>query len=203
MEALQNRLVLGDEFPFAVADGQVEASEPPGEDAGGGGIDPEIDPAVLEAARIVEGQGDGLPVVMAVEARQHPELDEELKAVADAEDQFPLADEAGELVEEPLFPPGDGGVQDPVGPRLGRSQVVAVEKAAGQVQEMVVVELLFAAEEFADVDDIHLVEAGEPAGMGHLHFAVRAVSRGDDRSDVFAIVFYPVSRICDSILRWA
>ena len=121
---------------------------------------------------------------MAVEAREHPELDEELEAVADAEDELSLADEAGELGEEPLVRAGDAGVEDPVGPGLGRPQVVAVEEAAGQVQEVVVVEPFRPAEEFADVDDVHLIEARKPAGVGHLHFAVRAVSRGDDRPDL-------------------
>ena len=52
-----------------------------------------MDPAVLEPSRVVEGERDGLPVVMPVEAGEHPELDQELEAVADAEDQFSRRDE--------------------------------------------------------------------------------------------------------------
>ena len=183
VESFQDLVVLGDEFPLSMTDGQIKAPEPPGEDAGGGGVDPEMDPAVLEPSRVIEGERDGLTVEMAVEAGEHPQFDKELETVADAEDQFSLSDEPQKLVEEPLLPPRDRGMQNPVGPRLCRSEVVAVEEAAGQVQKVIVVELLLAAEEFAQVDDLYLIEAGEPAGMGHLHFAVRSVSRDDDRFD--------------------
>ena len=150
---------------------------------GDAGVDAEIDPAVLEPPRVVEGQRHGLPVVEAVQAGEHPELDEELEAVADAEDQLSRGDEPGELIEEPFPASGDGRMEDPVRAGLGGAEVVAVEKSAGQIQEVVIVEPLRPAEQLADVDDIDLVEAGEAAGVGHFHLAVRAVSRDDDRTD--------------------
>jgi len=77
-------------------------------------------------------------------------------------------------------------VADPVCPGFGGAEVVAVKKAPGKIEEIVVVEALLPGKEFADVDDIHDVGPGEAAGMGHLHLAVRAVSRDDDALDDLA-----------------
>ncbi len=103
VEPFQDLVVLGDEFPLSVTDGQIKAPEPLGEDAGGGGIDFEMDPAVLKLSRIIIGESDNLPVVMPVEAGEHSQLDEELKAIADAKNQFSRPDKPQKLVEEPLF----------------------------------------------------------------------------------------------------
>lgn len=195
LETFQCGRVLRDELPFAVADGQVEAPKPPRENAGGVGIDAEINPAVLEPPRVVEDQRNGLPVIRAVQAGEHPQLDEKLEAVADAEDQLSRRDEPGELIVQPLPASGDGRMENPVRAGLGRAEVVAVQKSAGQVQEVIVVKPLGSAEELADMDDIDFVEAGEAAGVGHLHLAVRPVSRDHDRTDFLRHFFLPLSRL--------
>jgi len=186
VEAGPDHLVPGDELPFAVAHGEVEVRESLGEDARRGGIDGQMDPAVFEAPRVVVTQCGRLGLVIAVEAGEEPQLHEELEAVADPEDELAVPDEAGHLIVEFLLRAGDGGVADPVGPGLGGAEVVAVEKAAGKVEEIIVVEELFPGEEFADVDDVHDVGAGKTAGVGHFHLAVRAVARDYDALDDLA-----------------
>ena len=64
----------------------------------------------------------------------------ELKAVADAEEQFSLRNEAGKLFGE-FFPRrGDARVEDAIGSGLGRAQIIAVEKPAGEIEKVVVVQ---------------------------------------------------------------
>lgn len=66
VESFQDLVVLGDEFSLSMADGQVKTLEPLSEDTGGGGIDFQMDPAVLEPPGVVEGESDNLPIVMSV-----------------------------------------------------------------------------------------------------------------------------------------
>jgi len=145
-----------------------------------------MDPAVFETAGIVVRQGGGLGLVIAVAAREEPQLHEELEAVADPQDELAVPDEAGHLIVELFLRAGDSGVTDPVRPGFGGAEVVAIKKTTGKIEEIVVVEALLPGKEFADVDDVHDVGPGEAAGVGHLHLAVRAVSRDDDAFDDLA-----------------
>jgi len=95
----------------------------------------EVDPAVLESSRVIEGECRGLFVINPVQAGEHPQLDEKLESVADTEDQFSGGDESRKLIEEQFPAPGDGRMENPVRTGLGRTEVVAVEESAGQVQE--------------------------------------------------------------------
>jgi hypothetical protein len=187
VESFQGGPVFGDELAFAVTDRQIKRLDASRENTWRGGVGLQIDPAIFKTAGIVEGKRCGLPEVITVEARQRSEFDQKLKAVADAQNQLPGPDEAAELVVQGflyrrLIRP-NGGMQYPVGAGFGRSEVVPVEKAARQIQELIIFEFFFPVEQLADVDDIHLVRAGQPAGMGRLHFAVRAVSRDNNGFD--------------------
>ncbi|OQC72363.1 MAG: hypothetical protein BWX45_00945 [Deltaproteobacteria bacterium ADurb.Bin002] len=75
-------------------------------------------------------------------------------------------------------------MQKAVGARLGRTQVVSVKKAAGQIEEVVIRKALFAEKQLTDVDDIVSVGARQFAGMRHFHFTVGAVAGKDDRFDL-------------------
>jgi hypothetical protein len=128
-----------------------------------------------------------------IQRRQKAQLDHQLKSVADAQDQTAGGDEFEQLLDEHFVGAGNGGVEKPVGARLGRTQVVAVEETSRQVQEVIVVQSLLSAEQFADVDDVRHVRARQPAGVGHFPFAVRAVSRDDDGSHRFRHALNPLA----------
>ena len=56
----------------------------------------------------------------------------------------------------------------------------------GQVQKMVIVEPHFPGEEIIEINNVYYVSTSQLAGMGHLHFAIDAVS-GKTRALTFFI----------------
>jgi hypothetical protein len=173
----QNRFVPGYQFPLPVADGKINPSQAQRKHAGRSGIRFQVDPPVFKFSGIVVGQGDGLSSVAAIKTGKQPQFHHQLKPVADAQDQFPFINETQQRIVKALFRSPDSDVQQTVCVGLGGAEIVAIDKSSGQVEKMIVVEALFPAEQFADVDDVHLVRTGKTAGMGHFPFAVRPVSR--------------------------
>src|SRR6185369_17138589 len=145
-----------------------------------GRIDLEVGPAILEVAEVVVGKRHRLGQVIPVKTGQHAHLYHQLEAVADPQDQLAVLNETGELLHQFFTRAGHGGVFQPVGLGLGAPQVVAIQKSAGQVEEMEVVQPDLAGEDLGDVGDDRLVEAPQAAGVGRLHLAVGAVAGYDD-----------------------
>ena len=75
---------------------------PFGEDAGGCWIGLQVTPAVLKPSGIIVAEGDGLVQAVAVQGRQHPHLDHQLKAVAYPQHQLAGIDKTGELFHQLL-----------------------------------------------------------------------------------------------------
>ncbi len=72
-------------------------------------------------------------------------------------------------------------MKDAVRPGFCRTKIIAVKESAGQVEKMILIKTFFSIEQHADMDDIHLIGARKPAGVGHFHFAVRSVTGDNNR----------------------
>ena len=95
------------------------------------GDDGRCDPAVFESAVGVVGEGGGVPVVggeLGDGAGEKAGFDEDLEAVADAEDDFAVGDELAER--------GAEVVDELVGEDFAGGDVVAVGEAAGEAEDL-------------------------------------------------------------------
>ncbi len=132
-----------------------------------------FDPAVFKFTLGVVGKGGGVPVVggeLGHGAREESGLDEDLEAVADAEDELAVVDELSE-----------GGfevVNELVGEDFTGGDVVAVGEAAGKGEDLVIGEAGGVLEEGVDVEgvdgNIFSTAAGEGEGVGEFAVAVGA-----------------------------
>ncbi len=68
-----------------------------------------------------------------------------------------------------------------VGAGLGAAEVVAIEKAAGKMQEMIIIERDPSRQQLGDMNDIVDIAAGQLAGIGDFPLAVGTVA-GDDNT---------------------
>ena len=62
------------------------------------------------------------------------------------------------------------------------AHLVAIQTAAGQVEEMEVIQPDLAGQDLGYVGDDHIIKASQTAGVGRLHLAVGAVAGYDDCS---------------------
>ncbi len=118
-QPVQDGFLPGKKLALAVPNGKVQSLEAAREDAGGGGVHLQVDPPVLEPPRIVEGQGRFLAGVVSIEPGKKPELDHELKAVANTENELPRPDKPEQLIEQPFPALPDPAVEETIGSRLG------------------------------------------------------------------------------------
>ncbi len=168
-------VILGHQPTFAVAHGQVEVVESLGEDARGVGIDCEMAPTVFEAGGLVVIQGDLALVVLAVQGREQSQLHQQLKAVADAQDNAACVEEGLQVVHQGLA--GGGFSKAPAqGSRLGSPQVVAIQKAAGKDQKVEIREADTISDEVCKKGYGRFIGACQSGGVGGLHFAVGSVA---------------------------
>ena len=138
-----------DESPFAVSDGQIERwavfrnpfAEP------GDWLD--ASPAVFEFSGGVVGQRGGVPiggVELRNRAGEQAGLDEDLEAVADADDEFAVVDE--------LLERGFEMVDELVGEYFSGGDVVAVGESAGEGEDLVLLKGGWVGEQGVDVEGI-------------------------------------------------
>ena len=118
----------------------------------------------------------------AVEHGQDAELHQQLEAVADAEHELAVGQELPEMVEQggafgvPEVAPAHAG-------GLGRAEIVAVEEASGEDQEVVVVKTRLGGGDVGEVHDVGLVRAGLAGGVGGFDVRIGAVAGDDERVD--------------------
>ena len=136
---------------------------------------------------------DLLSLVVALQSREKTCFRQQLEPVADADDQLSVAHEPQKLVYEiarrilyPLVFPLHGL-------RLSGAEVVAVEKTAGEIEEVVVVDILGPLHQRADMDDLH-VESGEAVCVGRLTLAIDAVPR---ENEAFGCLFSMLRHSCE------
>src|SRR6266568_488200 len=172
---------VAQEFTFTMTHRQVYSLvDPAGKYAGRERINLQVGPAILKAAAVVMGQRRRLLQVLAVKSGEHPHLDHQLETVTDPEDQLAVSDKAAELVNQLFISAGDCGILQAVGLGFGAPQIVAVEKTAGHVEKMKVIQTDLAGKYLGDMGDNGLIETTEAAGMSSLHLAVGSVAGYDD-----------------------
>ncbi len=67
-----------------------------------------------------------------------------------------------------------------IGAGFGTAEVITIEEAAGEIEELVIIEADPAGEEFGDMNDIGSVSTGEGAGLSDFPLAVGPVTGDDD-----------------------
>ena len=143
--------------------------QPLGEDAVGG-LDFEMHPGVAEVAAVVGDQGGQALAGAACQAREQPQVHQDLEAVADADDQAAGGDEFLEGRAQGQFQPQ--GQDDP------GAVFVAPTEAPRHRQQVVVPEVGGVLQEFGGVDPVGL-GPGLVQGEGGLVVAVEAVAVED------------------------
>jgi len=135
----------------------------------------EFDPAVFEAALGVIGEGGGVPIVggeLRHGTGEEAGFDEDLEAVADAEDEVAIVDELAEG--------GAEVVDELVGEDFAGGDVVAVGEAAGEGEDLELLELGGVGEESVDVEGF---DGGAHEGEGVVEFAVAVGAGGAEEED--------------------
>jgi hypothetical protein len=168
-ERFPNQVTYGYETTFTVRDGKFERfSQICGPDAAAG-VWLEADPLGHETAGGIVGQRARL----SAGTREQAGFDQDLKAIADADDRLAILDEltqgVGEVVNKLVG-------KDPAG-----GDVVAVAEAAGDGQELETVELLWVGEEGIEVKALG-DGAGELERVGGFQVAVGAGGSEDQRA---------------------
>ncbi|MPM31475.1 hypothetical protein SDC9_78030 [bioreactor metagenome] len=117
---------VGHEFALAVAQRQPDQIKAAGENARARRVGPQSAPVIAEEARIVVRQRRLLYEILAVERRDQAQPGNGLEAVADADDQFAVGDEAFELVAQLEL--------NTIGENRARAEMVAEGKSADESQ---------------------------------------------------------------------
>ena len=119
---------------------------------------------------------------VAVQGGQHAQLDQQLKAVADAQHQL-----AGLKKAVQLLPQGHARSVFKVAPAhnggLGRAQIVAVQKATGKNKEVIVVQVDLGGHQVGKVHHVGPVGSGQAGGVGGFQMRIGAVAGDDQRID--------------------
>src|SRR5215831_1453999 len=126
-------------------------------------------PAVLEFARIIRGERRFLLPLYAGHCREDTKAHQDLKTVADTEDQFTIAQELAQGTLQ--------AVAQLRGQDNPRRDVIAKRKSAGNDQDMKTLELLRLGNEIAHVHTRgRTANRGEVEGMGGLILAVDTIA---------------------------
>src|SRR5262249_8799657 len=128
-QSLQFPVGPADEAPLAVGDGEVKAIDTLKE-GGALAVGLEVDPAVIELAGLVVGEGGDGPILIGRDEERG--LEQNLKAVTDAEDELLVVAEATQRVAEET-----GQL---VGEDLAGGDVVAVGEPARDGEDLVAVQ---------------------------------------------------------------
>lgn len=142
----------------------------------------EVDPATFKAGGFIVGEGDetvGSVIDMRgpCVAGENASFDEDLEAIADAEDRTAVGDEGVHIFAE--------DVSDVGGPENASAEVIAIREAAGDDEHVVIAEVAVAIENLVHMDDFGLA-ASELAGEGGVTIAVGAVGVKDKDFGCFA-----------------
>ena len=137
-------------------------------------------PAVFVTGGVVVAQGDLAFEAVVVQGGQHAQLDQQLEAVADAQDQFAVVDEFGQRLEQggaravlEIAPAHAGG--------LGGAQVVTIQESAGEHKEVVIAQADFGGHDIGKMHDIGAVSTRETGSVGCFEMGIGAIA-GDDES---------------------
>src|SRR5205085_7317559 len=126
-------------------------------------------PTVLEFARIIRGERGVLLPLYACDCREDTETHQDLETVADAEDQFTIAQELAQGTLQTVTQLR--GQDNPCG------NVIAKREPAGNDQDVKTLELLWLSNEIAHVHTRGFpAHRGEVKGMGSFILAVDAVA---------------------------
>ena len=155
-----------EEFPFAVADRQFQMVQALSEDAVGG-LDLEMHPGIAEVAAVVGDQGGQALAGTPLQAREQPQVHQDLEAVADADDQPAGVDKLLQGRAQGQF---QAQGQDDPGPVF-----IAPTEAPRHRQQVIVPEGGGVLQQFGGVDPAGL-GPGLIQGEGGLVVAVEAVA---------------------------
>ena len=139
-------------------------------------------PAVFEAGGIVVAQRN-LPLkALTAQGGQNAQLHQQLKAVADAENQFALVKKGAQALQQ-----GRARVVLEIAPahrrRLGRAQVVAIQKPAGENEKMVVGKANLGRHQIGKMHHVGLVGSGQTGRVRGFQVRIGAVARDDQCVD--------------------
>ena len=137
-------------------------------------------PAVLEAGGIVVPQGCLALEADAAQRGQHAQFDQQLEAVTDAEDQLALVQKFPQALQQRRAL-GVFQIAPAHGRGLGRAQIVAVQKAAGENQKMVALKAYVARHQIGEMHHVGPVGTGQAGRVRGFQMGIGTVA-GDDQS---------------------
>jgi len=150
-----------------------------GEHAGACRIGQQMHPAVFKPGGIIVAQRNLALKALAAKGRQHAQLDQQLKTVADAQNQLALIQKLAQALQQ-----GRARVVLEVTPAhgrsLGRAEIVAIQKPAGENQKVIVGKANLGRHQIGKMHHIGLVGTGQTGRVGCFHVRICTVA-GDDQ----------------------
>ena len=129
------------------------------------------------------------------EAGQHAELDEQLKAIANAKHQPPGVNKGGQTVQQRTTG-AIRQVQPALCGRLSRAKIVAVQKTSREQEEIIALKADIRRHNIGKMNHVRPVRAAEAGGMGRFRMGVGSVSRNDKRIDLTHAPPYCLMWLC-------
>lgn len=180
-EHLRQTRVSAHHFAFSVTNRQVEPTQPPSEDAIRFPVYYQGNPTILKPTAVVARDCHFPPSVVTISGRKHSELGEELKPIADTQDEAPVIDESDHPINESLS--AYLRMPDTVRACLSCPQVITIQETTGKNDDPIRCGIYFARGQDVEVHQINIVKPRCLQCMSCFHLAVDAVTGGNQGSE--------------------
>jgi hypothetical protein len=136
-----------------------------------------MNPTIFEPALIIACKAQIPPRIVTIDGRQHTELRQKLKAVADPQHKAACAHEPYQPVDQSLSV--DSGIPDAVGAGLCRAKVVAVQESAGEHYNLIRSRIDLALCQKIQMHKVNCIKSAQFQSAASFKLAVDAMTGGD------------------------
>lgn len=168
-------LRAGCDSSFAMSHRQIKGGQIFRENAGRIRIYRQTHPAILKFSGAVRGKGNLPREIQAIQARKHAYFDEQLKAIANAQNQAALRQKHAQEIKQRDALPGFHETPAAGGGLCG-SQIIAIQKAARKDQELVIQKIALAIGYLKKMRQIDNIRSGQSGCMGRLQMGVGSIT---------------------------